>query len=128
MMLEIPLLRQKIADRPPFRCRKTSESVYHPMANPRVASGSVFHEYVTLMNGLTVDNCAQEYFPAELDQQHLAPYRDLLGKLATLGAELVPVSLPSTQYALSAYYVIASAEASSCLARYDGIQYGECRS
>lgn len=42
-----------------------------------------------------------------------------------MGATLVPVSLPMTRYALSAYYVLASAEASSNLARFDGVQYGK---
>ena len=41
-----------------------------------------------------------------------------------IGAELVPVSMPSIDYALSAYYVISSAEASSNLARFDGVRYG----
>ena len=41
-----------------------------------------------------------------------------------LGAELVSVSMPSIDYALSAYYVISSAEASSNLARFDGVRYG----
>lgn len=41
-----------------------------------------------------------------------------------MGAELVPISMPSIDYALSAYYVISSAEASSNLARFDGIRYG----
>ena len=42
----------------------------------------------------------------------------------TMGAELIPVSMPSLDYALSAYYIISSAEASSNLARFDGIRYG----
>jgi aspartyl-tRNA(Asn)/glutamyl-tRNA(Gln) amidotransferase subunit A len=44
--------------------------------------------------------------------------------LATAGAELVDISLPHTKYALPAYYIVASAEASSNLARYDGVRYG----
>jgi aspartyl-tRNA(Asn)/glutamyl-tRNA(Gln) amidotransferase subunit A len=45
-------------------------------------------------------------------------------KFKELGAEIVNVELPSTKYALTAYYLIAPAEASSNLARYDGVQYG----
>ncbi|KAH7908487.1 amidase signature domain-containing protein [Hygrophoropsis aurantiaca] len=65
-----------------------------------------------------------EYFPTELDSTILDSLRRVIKRLQNLGATIVPVSLPSTPYALSAYYVIASAEASSNLARYDGIQYG----
>src|SRR4029077_15749013 len=44
--------------------------------------------------------------------------------LKAAGAELVEVSLPHTRYALAAYYIVAPAEASSNLARYDGVRYG----
>ena len=44
--------------------------------------------------------------------------------LKAAGAELVDVSLPHTKYALPAYYIVAPAEASSNLARYDGVRYG----
>ncbi|KAG2121690.1 Glutamyl-tRNA amidotransferase subunit A, mitochondrial [Suillus cothurnatus] len=66
----------------------------------------------------------QEYFPSELNTTIVTAVRKVLERLSALGAELIPVSLPLTPYALSAYYVIASAEASSNLARYDGVQYG----
>ncbi|CAE6483082.1 unnamed protein product [Rhizoctonia solani] len=66
----------------------------------------------------------QEYFPHELDSSSLVPFRTLLRSLQSRGAELVSVSLPNTSYALSAYYVLASAEASSNLARYDGVRFG----
>ena len=44
--------------------------------------------------------------------------------LKDAGAELVDISLPMTKYALPAYYIVAPAEASSNLARYDGVRYG----
>ncbi|KAF7345371.1 Glutamyl-tRNA(Gln) amidotransferase subunit A, mitochondrial [Mycena venus] len=66
----------------------------------------------------------QEYFPLELSDEVLTPVRAAIEGLKARGATIVPVSLPSTPYALSAYYVISSAEASSNMARYDGVQYG----
>ncbi|THG98770.1 hypothetical protein EW026_g3485 [Hermanssonia centrifuga] len=66
----------------------------------------------------------KEYFPAETDRSVLGPLKQVIKNLQKVGVTVVPVQLPSTPYALSAYYVIASAEASSNMARYDGIQYG----
>lgn len=66
----------------------------------------------------------KEYFPSELDNSVLKPFRRILQVLKERGASLIPISLPSTKYALSAYYVLASAEASSNMARYDGVRYG----
>ena len=70
---------------------------------------------------------AQEYFPVELSPVIHERVRDILSGLRSMGATVVPVSLPSTAYALGAYYVIASAEASSNMARYDGVEYGMLR-
>ncbi|MFQ8430462.1 Asp-tRNA(Asn)/Glu-tRNA(Gln) amidotransferase subunit GatA [Amaricoccus sp. W119] len=58
--------------------------------------------------------------PAEIE----ALWSDGAEKLRAAGAELVEITLPHTKYALPAYYVIAPAEASSNLARYDGVRYG----
>ncbi|KAJ8079562.1 Trimeric GatFAB AmidoTransferase(AdT) complex subunit [Marasmius tenuissimus] len=66
----------------------------------------------------------QEYFAQELSPVVQKSVRKALQALQNLGVQIIPVSLPSTSYALSAYYVLASAEASSNLARYDGIEYG----
>ncbi|KAM0277487.1 hypothetical protein ACHAQH_005765 [Verticillium albo-atrum] len=65
-----------------------------------------------------------EYNIHELDPQIRAAWANAAEVLQSMGVEVVPVSLPSTKHALSAYYVIAPAEASSNLAKYDGVRYG----
>ncbi|KAG5640812.1 hypothetical protein DXG03_006949 [Asterophora parasitica] len=75
------------------------------------------------LDGLRV-GVPQEYFPREISPSILEPVRRAIRSLKARGAVVVPTSMPNTGYALSAYYVLASAEASSCLARFDGIQYG----
>lgn len=65
-----------------------------------------------------------EYNIEELDSRIHQGWLQALGTIQQLGGRVVPVSLPSTRNALSAYYVIAPAEASSNLAKYDGIRYG----
>ncbi|CDR88761.1 related to glutamyl-tRNA(Gln) amidotransferase subunit A [Sporisorium scitamineum] len=66
----------------------------------------------------------REYFLIELHQRVLPPFKRAVAALEQLGAQVVQISLPSTPSALSAYYIISSAEASSNLARYDGVEYG----
>ncbi|RYC59877.1 hypothetical protein CHU98_g6331 [Xylaria longipes] len=65
-----------------------------------------------------------EYNIEELDSRIRQGWLRALETIQKLGGCVVPVSLPSTRNALSAYYVIAPAEASSNLAKYDGIRYG----
>ncbi|KAM0793780.1 hypothetical protein ACM66B_001198 [Microbotryomycetes sp. NB124-2] len=66
----------------------------------------------------------KEFFPSELSPAVLPPVRTALRLLKSKGADLVSVSVPAAPLALGAYYVLASAEASSNLARFDGIRYG----
>jgi aspartyl-tRNA(Asn)/glutamyl-tRNA(Gln) amidotransferase subunit A len=65
-----------------------------------------------------------EYFQEGMDPEIEASVRAALEALAGAGVELVPVSLPHTRYAVATYYLICTAEASSNLARYDGVRYG----
>lgn len=65
-----------------------------------------------------------EYFVEGTEPGVEAAVREGIAQLERLGAELVDVSLPSTGYALSTYYIIAPAEVSSNLSRYDGVKYG----
>lgn len=66
----------------------------------------------------------KEYFEEGLNSEFKALMDDSIAKFKELGAELVEVSLPHSEYAAPTYYIIAPAEASSNLARFDGIRYG----
>jgi aspartyl-tRNA(Asn)/glutamyl-tRNA(Gln) amidotransferase subunit A len=67
----------------------------------------------------------RQYFPSEgLDGAVDASVRAAIAQLEALGAEIVEVDLPHTEYAVATYYIVATAEASSNLGRYDGVRYG----
>ena len=66
----------------------------------------------------------KEYFIEGMDPEVAAVVRQAIKTCGDLGAEILEVSLPHTDYGVAAYYIIAPAEASSNLARYDGVKYG----
>ncbi len=67
---------------------------------------------------------AEEYFGEGLDPQVRAAVEKAIDVYRQSGAEIVPVHLPHMKYAIACYYLVATAEASSNLARYDGVHYG----
>ncbi len=81
------------------------ESVRNPSANVRIG-------------------VPEEYFGEGLDDEIRDGIQDQLKELESEGAELVPIHLPHMKYGIATYYILATAEASSNLARYDGIRYG----
>ena len=66
----------------------------------------------------------KEYFGKGVDSEVAMVVQNAIGRLEELGAVTVPCSIPSMEYALAAYYVICTSEASSNLARFDGVRYG----
>ena len=75
------------------------------------------------LTGLRV-GIAREHFVAGLDREVEASIRQSLDVYRSLGAEIVELSLPHSKYAIATYYLIAASEASSNLARFDGVHYG----
>jgi len=66
----------------------------------------------------------KEYFIEGMDPEVEKSVRDAVKALEGLGAKIIEVSLPNTDYAVATYYILATSEASSNLARYDGVKYG----
>ena len=75
------------------------------------------------LEGLRV-GVPREYFIDGMQPEVEQAVRAAIAQLAALGAQIVEISLPHTEYALPVYYLIAPAEASANLARYDGVRYG----
>jgi len=106
------ILLQHIAGRDPL----DSTSADLPVPDYEVAIGKS-------VRGVRV-GVASEYFGEGLDAEVRSAVEAAIQKLAQSGCEIVPISLPHTAYAIPTYYVVATAEASSNLARYDGVRYG----
>ncbi|HEB65738.1 MAG TPA: Asp-tRNA(Asn)/Glu-tRNA(Gln) amidotransferase subunit GatA [Chloroflexi bacterium] len=96
------------------RDRQDATSASLPVPAPRL-EGDV--------RGLRI-GLPREYFIAGIQPEVRAAVSAALEVFASLGADVVPVSLPHTEYALPVYYLIAPAEASANLARFDGVRYG----
>lgn len=75
------------------------------------------------MKGLKL-GVPKEYFIDGMDPEVESTVKAAMKVLAGQGAELVEISLPHTEYGLAVYYIVAPAEASSNLARFDGVKYG----
>jgi aspartyl-tRNA(Asn)/glutamyl-tRNA(Gln) amidotransferase subunit A len=96
-------------------------------ANDSTCSASPVPDYVRSIDrgvrGLRV-GLPREYFPAGLDPEVKSAVDQAATELERQGARLEEVSLPHSRYAIPAYYLVATAEASSNLARYDAVRYG----
>jgi len=82
-----------------------------------------FNKSETNLKGLKI-GVPKEYFIKGIDPEVEKIIRDSIKKARDAGAEIIEISLPSTEFALACYYIIAPSEASANLARFDGIKYG----
>jgi aspartyl-tRNA(Asn)/glutamyl-tRNA(Gln) amidotransferase subunit A len=84
-------------------------------------------DYAAALNGQIKGvklGLAKEYMVGGLDPEVSAAVQSAVQQYEKLGAEIVEISLPHTDYAVATYYIVATAEASSNLARFDGVRYG----
>ncbi|HEX4122046.1 MAG TPA: Asp-tRNA(Asn)/Glu-tRNA(Gln) amidotransferase subunit GatA [Verrucomicrobiae bacterium] len=84
-------------------------------------------DYAAALNGKIKGlklGLAKEYMIGGLDKEVGAAVQNAVRQYEKLGAEIVEISLPHTDFAVATYYIVATAEASSNLARFDGIRYG----
>lgn len=92
------------------------------------SSSHEVQEYASLVKNFSLKGLKigvpKEFFADALDDHIRSIINEKLEALKSMGAELVDISLPNSEYALATYYILATAEASSNLSRYDGARYG----
>lgn len=100
------------------------------MGHDKMDSTSVPRDYTSLTAGLNADikgmkiGLPKEYFGEGISEEVSKAVLAAAETYKQLGAEVVEISLPLSKYALPIYYILSSAEASSNLARFDGVKYG----
>ena len=92
-------------------------------ADSKPFSWDIENQDISMLKGLKIA-IPKEYFSDQIDDEVKNSVFDVLKILEENGAKTFEISLPNTKYALSAYHIISSAEASSNLARFDGVRYG----
>ncbi len=92
------------------------------------SSSHIVPDYSSVMATVSVEGLKigvpKEYFPETLNADVARMVKGKLFELRDQGAELVDITLPDSEYAIAAYYILVTAEASSNLARFDGARYG----
>jgi aspartyl-tRNA(Asn)/glutamyl-tRNA(Gln) amidotransferase subunit A len=83
-----------------------------------------YRQYLTRGIDGWIVGIPKEYFIEGIDPEVMTAVRKAIAVIEGLGAKCIEISLPHTEYCLAVYYIVAPAEASSNLARYDGVKYG----
>ncbi len=108
-------------------CALLLQSMAGPDDKDSTCLNRAVDDYLSGLNqdiaGLTI-GLPEEFFPQDLDGRIADVTRDAIREIEKLGAKAVSISLPSVKLSVPAYYVIAPAEASSNLSRFDGVRYG----
>ncbi len=105
------------------RDERDATSAPHPVPAELLALPASDDEAAATLRGVRL-GLPREYFEPGVEPGVEARVREATAALEAAGAEIVDVSLPHTEYGIATYYLIAPAEASANLARYDGIRYG----
>lgn len=103
------------------------EVIAGPDPNDNTSSSRTVPDYAKFTENLDSNikiGVPEEYFGEGLDDEIRDGINNKLNELEESGADLVPIHLPHMKYSIATYYILATAEASSNLARYDGIRYG----